>query len=97
MTPGSLWNSFRDEVNDDVNEINDIYRVNNEKTITSKSFEYKTKIIGSATIDNNTLDTEGICNSRVTDHAVTNWVANSKILFLKIFRVSNTIWKKTFA
>ena len=81
MTSGSLWNSFRDEVNDDVNEINDIYRVNNEKTITSKSFEYKTKIIGSATIDNNTLDTEGICNSRVTDHAVTNWVANSKILF----------------
>ena len=31
MTSGSLWNYYRDEINDDANEI--------------KSFEYKTKVI----------------------------------------------------
>ena len=36
---------------------NDGNKINNEKTI-SKSFEYKTKIIGSTTNDNNTLSTE---------------------------------------
>ena len=45
MTPGSLWNYYRDKVNDGVNENNagGNYRINNEKTTTSKSFEYKTK------------------------------------------------------
>ena len=33
------------------------FRINSNKT-TSKSFEYKTKIIGSTPADNNTLDTE---------------------------------------
>ena len=48
MISGSLWNYYRDEVNDAANENNDDdYRINNEKTITSKSFEYKTKLIGS--------------------------------------------------
>ena len=40
-------------MNDDANENNDDdYRVNNGKTRTSESFEYKTKVIGS-TPDNN--------------------------------------------
>ena len=44
MTSGSLWNYYRDEINDNMNENNDNdYRVNNEKTMTSKSFEYKIK------------------------------------------------------
>ena len=44
MTLGSLWNYYRDEINDNMNENNDNdYRVNNEKTMTSKSFEYKIK------------------------------------------------------
>ena len=45
MTSVSLWNYYRDEVNDDANENNAAgnYRINN-KTTTSKSFEYKTKI-----------------------------------------------------
>ena len=40
MTSGSFWNYYRDDINDDVNEINDAgnYRRNN-KTTTSKSFE----------------------------------------------------------
>ena len=44
MTSGSLWNYYRDEINDNMNENNDNdYRVNNKKTMTSKSFEYKIK------------------------------------------------------
>ena len=35
----SLWNYFRDEVNDDANENNtDNYKINNNKATTSKSF-----------------------------------------------------------
>ena len=44
MTSGSFW---RDEINDDANENNAANnRMNNNKTITSKSFEYKSKLIG---------------------------------------------------
>ena len=43
---------------DDANENNsDGYRVKNENTSTSNFFEYKTKIIGSTSINNNKLDT----------------------------------------
>ena len=47
MISGSLWNYYRDEVNDSANENNDgnNYRINNNKT-TSKSFEYNINIIG---------------------------------------------------
>ena len=34
--------------------------INKNKTITSKPFEYKTKIIGRTPDDNNTLDTENV-------------------------------------
>ena len=46
MTSGSLWNYYRDEMNDDANENNDAgnHRKNNNKTTTSKYFEYKTNI-----------------------------------------------------
>ena len=59
MTSGSLWSYYRDKVNDNANENNaDNYRINNSKTITSKSFEYKTKLIGSIPNDNNTLNAD---------------------------------------
>ena len=59
MTSESLWDYYRDDVNDDENEIdNDIYRINNNKTITNKSFEYKTKIIGRTLVDDNALKAE---------------------------------------
>ena len=60
MTSGSLWNHYRDEVNDDTNENNpDNNKINNNKTITSTFFEYKTKKkIGRTYDDNNTLDTK---------------------------------------
>ena len=45
-TPGSLSNYYRDKVNDNANENNTHnYRTNNKNTITSKSFEYKAKLI----------------------------------------------------
>ena len=59
LTPGSLWNHYRDEVNDDANENNDAvnYRINIKKE-KSKSFEYKTKITGNIQAVNNRLDGE---------------------------------------
>ena len=48
ITSGSLWNFHRDEINDSSIENNDDgNKINKNKTITSKSFEYKTKLIGS--------------------------------------------------
>ena len=59
MTSISLWNYYKDETNDDANENNAANnRINNNTTITSKSFEYKTKLIRSTSNYNNTLDTE---------------------------------------
>ena len=45
MTSGSLWSYYRDEVNDYDNENDNANnnRINKNKTITSKSFECKTK------------------------------------------------------
>ena len=54
-----LWNYYRDEINDDANaNYGANYRINNSKTRTSKSFAYKTKLIGSIPGDNNILDEE---------------------------------------
>ena len=40
MTSGSLWNYYRDEVNDDTNENNAVCnKISNSKTITIKSFD----------------------------------------------------------
>ena len=47
MTSESLWYYYRDEVDDDENENDNNNKINKNKTITSKSFEYKTKLIGS--------------------------------------------------
>ena len=58
LTSASLWNYYTDEINDYVNENANNYRINNNKTIVSKSFECKTKIIGSAPNNNNILDAE---------------------------------------
>ena len=47
ITSGSLWNYYRDEVNDSADKTdNNDNMINNNKTTTSKSFKYKTKIIG---------------------------------------------------
>ena len=59
MTSGSLWNYYRDEVNDSANEIDDNDNmINNNKAETNKRFEYKTKIIGSTLNNNSRLNAE---------------------------------------
>ena len=57
MTSGNLQNYYRAEINDDANENNAACnKINNSKTTTSKSFEYKTKLIGRTPNNNNILD-----------------------------------------
>ena len=55
-----MWNYYRGKINDDANENNAANnRINNNKTITSKSFECKTKLIGTTPNNNsNLLDAE---------------------------------------
>ena len=55
-----LWNCCRDEINDDAieNDNANNNRVKNNKIITSKYFEYKTKILGRTPDNDNTLDTK---------------------------------------
>ena len=57
MASGSLWNYYRDEVNDYANENVNNFRISN-KTTAGKSLAYKTKIIEKIPADDNTLDTE---------------------------------------
>ena len=45
MTSRSLWNCYRDEVKVVANETVANYGTNDTKTTTSRSFEYKTKLI----------------------------------------------------
>ena len=43
MTSGSLWNYYKDKVNNNANENNaDNYGIHNKKMITSKYFEHST-------------------------------------------------------
>ena len=59
MTSGSLWNYYRDEVNDATNENNAAnYKANNNKAKTSRYFQYKTKIIDRTPANNYKLNTE---------------------------------------
>ena len=59
ITSGSFWNYYRDKINDDANENNDdCNKINNNKTIISKSSEYKTRIIARTPFNNNTLNVE---------------------------------------
>ena len=59
ITSLSLWNYYKDEINDYENETNRFRnRLNNNKTIRSTSFEYKTKLIGSTPGNNNILNAE---------------------------------------
>ena len=51
MTLGGLWNHDENESNDAGD-----YKINNNKTTTSKSFEYKINIIGNTTDKNSRLD-----------------------------------------
>ena len=66
MTSEGLWNYYRDEVNDDANENNAArIKINNNKTATSKSFEYKTELIGRTPNNNNILDYRSCCSIKI--------------------------------
>ena len=60
MTTGSLWNLYREKVNDDAKEIAANRRLINSEATTIKSFEYKANITGRTPANNNTLDTENV-------------------------------------
>ena len=49
MKSGNLWNYYRDKVTNSANENNDAnnFKINSNKTTTSKFYEYKAKLIGS--------------------------------------------------
>ena len=58
---GSLWNYYRDEINDDANENNAVSKnINNTKRMASKSLEYKTKLLGRTPNNNDILNAEGV-------------------------------------
>ena len=66
MTSGSFRNYYRDEVKDDKNENDNRNNIiNNNKTITSQSFEYKTKIERSTPNKNNILDAQFCCSIKI--------------------------------
>ena len=56
MTAGSLWNYDRHDANENNDAVN--CRINNKKATRSKSSEYKTKLMRSASANTNTLDIE---------------------------------------
>ena len=66
ITSGSLWNYYRDGVNDAANENDAANKKINNKTTSNKSFEYKTKLIGS-TQNNNSSSTANNSRSTVND------------------------------
>ena len=59
MTTEGFWNYYRDEINDDANGNNIANnRINKNKRIKRKFFEYKVKLIGSTPNNNNTFEAE---------------------------------------
>ena len=64
-----MWNYYRDEINDDENKNdNAVNSINKNKTITSKYFEYITKLIGSAPNNNNMLEAEVVVPLKYLAH-----------------------------
>ena len=63
MASESLWNDYRDNINDDENENNgEGNKENNKKTIKSMSFENKTKIVRSTSDNASRLNAEIVVN-----------------------------------
>ena len=62
MISSSLWNYYRDEINNDGNKNNDAnnFRINKNKTRISKIFEYKTKLVGRTSNNSSRFDAEVI-------------------------------------
>ena len=58
----NIWNFYRDKVNDFANENENTeaidFRINDDRTTTSKCFEYMTKLIGSTPNNGGRLNAE---------------------------------------
>ena len=70
MTLGSMQNYCRDEVSDFGNENNDAndFKINNNKTTTSKSFEHTTKLLGITPNNDYRLDAEVVVPLKYLSH-----------------------------
>ena len=54
-----IYSYYKDEIYDSaIENNNDCNKINNDKTIRRRSFEHKTKMIGSTPNDSNTLNAE---------------------------------------
>ena len=63
VTSGSLWNYYKDEINNDENENdNNNNRLNKKQNNTSKSFRYRATKIGITPDNGNRLNTRSCCS-----------------------------------
>ena len=62
MASESLWNDYRDNINNDENENNDEGNKENNKKTKSMSFENKTKIVRSTSDNASRLNAEIVVN-----------------------------------
>ena len=62
MASESLWNDYRDNINNDENENNDEGNKENNKKTKSMSFENKTKIVRSTSDNASRLNAETVVN-----------------------------------
>ena len=67
MARVSLWNYYRDELNDPANENANHFSTNNNKTTKSKSFEYNTKIIERTSAYNLYIRHRSCCSVKLFD------------------------------
>ena len=89
MTSWSLWNCYRDEINDsDIETDNDANKLNNGKIIPSKSFEFKTRIIRSTPNYNNTLNAELFIPLRFPDLSLINFETKLDLSWSKEWIIS---------
>ena len=93
MASGSLWNYYRNEVNDDANKNNaaGYYRINNNKATTTRSFKFKTEIKGSTPGDNNILNIEVAAPAEINDF---NALIDNKPLFAQPVKNKQKAYEK---
>ena len=91
MTSESLWNYYRDDTNDDADENNAAKnKINSNKTITTKSFEYKRELIGSTPNNNNILDAEVVVPFRY----LSNFLRSLDLLLINFEIELDLSWSK---
>ena len=91
ITSASLWNYYRNKVNDSANENANNYKINNNnKTATTKYFQYKTKLIGSIPNTFSRLNAEVVVPLKYLG----NFWRSSDLLLIKSERKLELAWLK---